>query len=107
MGRLVSSVTGQRTFEEGVLQLNIDLEDEAAGLYLLQFAVNGKYQTFRILQKQYIDQSRSTNIFTFKSKVIVQKRARTNLTLFQFLLIRLLFLYNNLLCYHSVFCCDV
>lgn len=51
LGRQVSTVTEQQTFEEGIHQKEIPLSDEPPGVYFVRFARNGTYSTYRILRQ--------------------------------------------------------
>ncbi|MBI3511584.1 MAG: T9SS type A sorting domain-containing protein [Bacteroidetes bacterium] len=51
MGRKVFLVTEQKTFAKGNYQLPVSLGDEAKGMYLLRFAINGNYTLYRIVKE--------------------------------------------------------
>ena len=50
-GRLVSTISRQETFAEGVHQLEINLSDEPAGIYLMRFTQNGTSASYKIIKQ--------------------------------------------------------
>lgn len=51
LGRQLFTIAEQKTFEEGIHQEEINLTDEAPGVYFVRFARNGVYSTYRIIRE--------------------------------------------------------
>lgn len=51
LGRQVFTIAEQKTFEEGIHQEEINLTDEAPGVYFVRFARNGVYSAYRIIRE--------------------------------------------------------